>query len=183
MNLRKPPKLATWLLQQLGSGYHTDSLAGDLIEQFARGRSRSWYWWQVLIAILVSTKHVMTARLLDATRRVLFRLVAEASVVLVIVTFVDQFRRTHAAREMWTPTFMATVALLTALALVAFILSRKRFGANRRHAVIGHFIALFAVVALGAGSFTWADAARSTCKTESCVCSKMERAPITQAQH
>jgi hypothetical protein len=48
---RVPPKLASWVLERWGSPYHGESLAGDLIEQYQEGRSRAWYWRQVLAAI------------------------------------------------------------------------------------------------------------------------------------
>jgi hypothetical protein len=49
-----PPMVATWFLKQLGSGPNNDALLGDLIEEYGQGRSRIWYWRQVLIAIVVS---------------------------------------------------------------------------------------------------------------------------------
>jgi hypothetical protein len=46
-----PPKLAAWLLQHHVRGYHADSLAGDLTEEYAAGRDDGWYWGQVLGAV------------------------------------------------------------------------------------------------------------------------------------
>jgi hypothetical protein len=46
--MTKPPRLAAALLNHL---LRSDSLAGDLAEEFARGQSRIWYWRQVLAAI------------------------------------------------------------------------------------------------------------------------------------
>jgi hypothetical protein len=54
MNLSQPPIVATWLLQHFRSGRRNDSLTGDLIEEYRRGRSRAWYWRQVLMAIVIS---------------------------------------------------------------------------------------------------------------------------------
>jgi hypothetical protein len=48
-----PPRLATWLLQCWGSGPNRESLAGDLIERYQHGRSRAWYWRQVVIAVAI----------------------------------------------------------------------------------------------------------------------------------
>ena len=55
MTPRRTPALATWLLERLGSGSARDVLTGDLVEQYQHGRSRAWYWWQVVVAIVTST--------------------------------------------------------------------------------------------------------------------------------
>jgi hypothetical protein len=47
------PTLATWLLHQFRPG--DTALAGDLLEEAARGRSGGWYWRQVLTAIVTGT--------------------------------------------------------------------------------------------------------------------------------
>jgi hypothetical protein len=46
-----PPRIAMWLLKHFASTNYRDSLAGDLIEQLARGRSRAWCWRQVIVAL------------------------------------------------------------------------------------------------------------------------------------
>jgi hypothetical protein len=57
--MRKPPAFATSLLVRLGE--EDDALAGDLLEEFSRGRSRTWYWRQVLAAIsLAAVRHLRT---------------------------------------------------------------------------------------------------------------------------
>jgi len=53
MTAHRPPRLADWLLQQLAEGRRQQSILGDLHEQFARGRSVSWYWRQTITTILV----------------------------------------------------------------------------------------------------------------------------------
>jgi preprotein translocase subunit SecY len=50
----EPPSVATWLLKHLGR--RNDALAGDLLEEYRRGRSAAWYWRQVLTAIVVSRR-------------------------------------------------------------------------------------------------------------------------------
>jgi hypothetical protein len=45
---------ATWLLTTFGSGPSVDALAGDLSEDYHRGRSTAWLWRQVLMGVLVS---------------------------------------------------------------------------------------------------------------------------------
>ena len=54
--MRKMPALATALLLRFGP--QDDSFVGDLAEEYSGGRSRSWYWRQVLAAIvLASVRH------------------------------------------------------------------------------------------------------------------------------
>ena len=52
MSGSQPPRLARWLLHHLASGPQRESLAGDLIERYRQGQSATWYWRQVLAAIL-----------------------------------------------------------------------------------------------------------------------------------
>ena len=55
--MRKMPALATALLLHFGP--QDDSFVGDLAEEYAGGRSRSWFWRQVLAAIVMaSVRHV-----------------------------------------------------------------------------------------------------------------------------
>jgi hypothetical protein len=51
MNSAKPPRLAAWILQHFGPRVNSDALAGDLWEAFQQGRSKAWYWRQVLAAV------------------------------------------------------------------------------------------------------------------------------------
>ena len=52
MSASQPPRLASWLLHHLASSPQRDALAGDLIERYHQGQSATWYWRQVLAAIL-----------------------------------------------------------------------------------------------------------------------------------
>jgi len=54
MNNRKPPALATWMLNHLRSGESNEALSGDLLEAFRTGRSAGWYWYQVIAAIAIA---------------------------------------------------------------------------------------------------------------------------------
>jgi hypothetical protein len=56
-----PPKVALWLLRRAYPRNLQESLAGDLVERFCEGQTRSWLWKQVLIALAQS--------LLGSTRR------------------------------------------------------------------------------------------------------------------
>jgi hypothetical protein len=51
---REPPRIAVWLLKTWASPYQRESLVADLLEMYRDGRSRSWYWRQVVAALLVA---------------------------------------------------------------------------------------------------------------------------------
>jgi len=53
MRQTDPPSAATWILEHLTPGPRNEALAGDLLEEFRRGRSIGWYWRQALAAVLV----------------------------------------------------------------------------------------------------------------------------------
>ena len=71
MEMRLPPKLATWLLLHLGSGDHLDAIVGDLRERFETYPSRSRYWRQVVLAISVGAAEEVRSHRLIALRAVL----------------------------------------------------------------------------------------------------------------
>lgn len=52
MTGRRVPPVALLLLERLGA--ESEPLAGDLIESFQAGRSRTWFWWQVIAAIAIA---------------------------------------------------------------------------------------------------------------------------------
>jgi hypothetical protein len=51
--MRKPPACAMGLLLRLGP--QDESFIGDLVEEYGGGRSRMWYWRQVLSAVLLAS--------------------------------------------------------------------------------------------------------------------------------
>lgn len=51
--LRRAPALALWLLRRLYTQRNREVITGDLLERFHEGRSKSWFWRQVLMGFLV----------------------------------------------------------------------------------------------------------------------------------
>jgi hypothetical protein len=157
---REPPKLALWLLKQCGSAYHSESLAGDLIEQYREGRSRGWCWRQVTVAIVAARGRYVRSMPWTATCAMLSRLFAEVAAVLALTVIVDQARRTHSVAQMMTQSFIGTLAVLITMAMVAFLISIRAHRRKQTHAAINALMLVFGVVALGLGTITWADTLR-----------------------
>ncbi len=174
-----PPRVATWLLQRLAAGWHSESLEGDLIEQYAQGRSRLWYWRQVAMAIVLARSHAFRARTWITTIRVFFRLLTELVVVLGAVSIIDQSRRAHDWQDMLSPTFIATMTVLITIALAALWLTVKLLKWKQSHGPINLLIMFFAVAALGVGTLSWASATRRQCSADTCHCQSIERQSIT----
>jgi hypothetical protein len=61
MSQSQPPPLASWMLRHLVLGGPNEALAGDLLEEFQRRRSATWYWRQVLGAIFASFTNELRA--------------------------------------------------------------------------------------------------------------------------
>src|SRR5262245_58048490 len=54
MTPKQPPRIATWMLNRLGSGANIETLLGDLAEQYQQDSSSIRYWRQAMKAIPVS---------------------------------------------------------------------------------------------------------------------------------
>jgi hypothetical protein len=62
MTPRHPPRFAVWLMETFNVG---QALTGDVVERYARGRSRVWFWRQAMLAIVFeSAKDLVTHKLL-----------------------------------------------------------------------------------------------------------------------
>lgn len=179
---RDPPVVATWLLKRFGAGRYSESMAGDLIEQYGQGRSRAWYWRQVVLAILVARAGALHKRPWIAAKTMILRVVFEVPIVLGIVTAIDQSRRSHDLKEMLSPPFLATITLLLAVSLMALALLRNIRQLKRLHGWGSQLMLLFALTSLGAGTLTWAESTRRQAhRTPTCACQKVET-PAAEAQ-
>jgi hypothetical protein len=146
MRRSHPPALATWLFERLASGPHREALAGDLVEQYAMGRSRAWYWRQTLSAIIVSSiTDVRDHKLLAARGLAVGWTVLLALRFLVVPTVFSVFTRANwslgvwlfeggwdRAYRVWTLTYFFEFAtflpLWTMAALVGWCVGRSHRG-------------------------------------------------------
>ena len=170
MSDRTPPTIALWLLQQCGSGYRAESLAGDLIEEYRRGRSLSWLWLQVAAAVRVALMRFLWTPRWSGVLGASFRLAAEVSAVLALVEIVQQSRRTLAADEMMHLWVIVIAAALINLASIGVLASTRAFRRKPAHSFAGALmLALtlaFGVVSLGVGELTRADTARGSAASD-----------------
>jgi hypothetical protein len=170
MSRRAPPKFALWLLKHWGSPYHSESLAGDLIEQYHEGRSRAWCWGQVIAAVAIArARFIRTLPWVEAGR-LSCRLIAETAAVLALAVIVDQVRRAHSIAGMHR-FFLATLAVLVTVALMGFRMAAPAGVRKGTYPAMHALILAFGVIALGAGTLTWAATThRDACRTAACVC-------------
>ena len=82
MRSSKPPALAVWLLEHSGFASRDGAVAGDLLEEYQRGRSGGWYWRQVLAALMVGWTGEVRRHKTLAVRAVLFTWAANYAVTV-----------------------------------------------------------------------------------------------------
>lgn len=153
---RSPPALATWLLAHFASDYQRDSLAGDLIEQYLLGRSRCWYWKQVVAALLVAGAQVLRPALAASFARILLRLAAETSAVTGLVSLFYELRRVASPADFLRPALIASVVLLASIATLGLQASAAGGPRRRRHPAIKRLLAPFAAITLSVATLSWA---------------------------
>jgi hypothetical protein len=149
MTYRIPPPLATWLLEHVARGYRTDSLAGDLFEEYQLHRTPAWYWRQVMSAIFVT--QLRRLRQLSTRRGapILTVLLAQLAVLLGVGTLVQQYRPGCLARSTLLAdltTFVSIAAPIGMATMVLFLHSR----------LIKRSLTAFIVFGLGGGALAWA---------------------------
>lgn len=81
MKRSKPPALATWLLEH-ARFTTTDAIAGDLLEEFNKGRSAAWYWRQALVAIVAGCASEVRHHRVLAARAILITWAANYGALL-----------------------------------------------------------------------------------------------------
>jgi hypothetical protein len=88
MKSTEPSRLALWLLNHQIGGYRTESLAGDLVEEYTQGRSTGWLWGQILVALARGC--VRAVRLYGL--RFLGALAAGWGILFLLITLSDQMQ-------------------------------------------------------------------------------------------
>lgn len=171
---REPPTTATWLLTRFGPSYYAESLAGDLIEQFHQGRSRSWYWRQVVVAVFLARIGFVERMLRIAGMKFLGRCLVESALMLCLVTILDRVRHACSAVDMLRPALIEPLIVLAGVALIGWQVWRWADDAKRATRSVSRLMSAFALVALaglGAGTLTWANTTKNdSCRAAVCSC-------------
>lgn len=147
-----PPRLAVWLVSHLASRYSRESLIGDLLEEYSRGRSRRWYWQQVAIAIGLAAANALTAARWLLISLVLLRAMAAVLSLTALVSFV-RHSQYGAICSLGVPPVL--LVSLGALCLVVSMLMSQRRHARRPRLRRG-LLLLSVTIALGTATLTWA---------------------------
>lgn len=121
MTSRRPPLLATWMLRRLIVGPHSEALQGDLLEGWRGGRSKAWYWRQVLIAISpVARISVNPSIRLWATVAVLAIVVLAYLLIITLAVVLANHEK------WWWPLVPTIVGLLSSLLPLGIALRPRR---------------------------------------------------------
>lgn len=114
----EPPSLATWMLQHCIPGRSNEALAGDLLEEFRAGRSITWYWRQVLDAIVLGCTREILNHSAMAFFAALWSMLAPAW-VLVVINFEKHFNLSQRFLRMdWPWSSVCDLGLLLGANLV-----------------------------------------------------------------
>jgi hypothetical protein len=108
MSARQPPRLAVWLVEHMAPSYQREALAGDLLEEYLRRRSRRWYWKQVGAVLVYAGARRLRAALPKPVIRVL-RLGIRRLAAIMAVTALGVGTLTWAATA-YTPSCSAQVS-------------------------------------------------------------------------
>jgi len=97
VNRNNPPSLATRLLESLGPQRTSEALLGDLIEQYEGGRSRTWYWRQVILALVISAGREVRTSKLQAVSAILVGYLTGASLCYFTTSLAARFVGSYTA--------------------------------------------------------------------------------------
>jgi hypothetical protein len=172
-NVRRPPRLATWLLQHVGEGYHSEALAGDLFEEFQNGRTAAWYWHQTMAALAAAGLRAVRLLVTRVAASALLVLLTEAAAVIGALALSQEFRQICSVESLLRPS--ALVAVVGTLALIVsvgmYVTTIIRPTTARKQMPMKRRVMVFAVTALSAGTLTWASTNGETrCGAQACVC-------------
>ena len=156
------PRVATWFADRFLTSGKRESLVGDLMEQYREGRSATWYWGQVLRAIIASTSEELIAHKLIALRALALGLalyflfsVPVGWLSIVAQRWIGRAVISCAPDAFWcqflSNQFSAELLVYFACALSGWLIARL----HRQHAIAAVCVFSAAVLVLEYGMFGW----------------------------
>ena len=110
MKPNHPPSLPTKLLEALVPQRTSEALLGDLIEQYEGGRSRTWYWRQVILALVISAGREVRTRKLQSVSAVVVGYVTGASLFYFTTKLAARFVGGYTAYLVFLPLAFVSAA-------------------------------------------------------------------------
>jgi hypothetical protein len=175
MTVRQPPALAAWLLKRFVSGYRSESLTGDLFEEYQTGRTRGWYWREVIAALLLSAwRDTYRACLRHAVQIALLIAPTALTVWLVLLSWRD-------------PGLCPAPQLLRNVGITEFVIALVVWlgflRGSRRMRVVRLAVAAFATIGLSGGALTWASTSSCGMSLSACAPSSVTTATESSECH
>ena len=155
--MRKPPALATGLLMRFGP--QDEAFIGDLSEEYGGGRSRGWYWRQVLSAVVLASVRQIAADPASAllavttgwvTLLLFFFILGDRTADQLAGWFWNWSRQTAYETQVWWPFWlMAVLMSYTGFAVSGLVVARF----HRRHTgpmLVAYAVSMLLVLAASA---------------------------------
>jgi hypothetical protein len=133
-----PPALATALLELLIPPRTSAGLIGDLIEEYRNGRSRTWYWQQTIMSLVLSAFREAREHKLQASSAIVLGYLCGASLCYFTTSAAGTFVGRH--------TVVGTYLLFLPLAFVSAAISGWMLSRTHSRAMVLVF-AVFCVIA------------------------------------
>lgn len=164
MRNRKVPVIAAWLLRQFVRGDRSESLLGDLFEEYQAGRAARWYWWETLVALVYSARRGARRFFSRRVAYSVLALIAQPALFVCILALSEPYKRSCSG----LPALFGAAAapmlsfgvIEMAIALVIWVSPLGRtVRANPRSGLVRLSVLAFAAVGFGGGALTWAGTA------------------------
>jgi hypothetical protein len=115
---RRPPRLASWVLDHLGMRYRRESLTGDLFEEYQQGRSQLWYWRQVVAAVFAARTRPIRASFVLLILKIFGYTLADLGIVLLCSQIAESEHRARPEEYLLSGANVTVMALLGLVAAV-----------------------------------------------------------------
>jgi hypothetical protein len=161
MSLRQPPRLAARLLERCLTGKRSESLLGDLLEEYQTGRTPGWYWREALAALLLLARREARELCSRAAALLVPALIGQWALLVGLMVLLEPYREgcppppaaLSGAITLLTGAGLAEVAISLMLWLRSLL---RPLQATRRPAILRLALLALVTVGFGGGALSWA---------------------------